>query len=45
MKHPSKEIQENQKKFLAKLPEEQREGHARLFRNYTILKYLVPLYN
>lgn len=32
MKHPNKEQQENQKKFLAELPEEQREEHARLFR-------------
>ena len=32
MKHPNKEQRENQKKFLAKLPEEQRENHARLFR-------------
>mgnify|MGYP000091353079 CR=1 FL=1 len=32
MKHPSKEVRENQKKFLSKLPEEQREEHARLFR-------------
>jgi len=32
MKHPNKKQQENQEKFLAKLPEDQREEHARLFR-------------
>jgi hypothetical protein len=32
MKHPNKEQQDNQKKFLAKLPKDQREEHARLFR-------------
>lgn len=32
MKHPNKEQRENQLKFLAELPEEQREEHARLFR-------------
>lgn len=32
MKHPNKKQQENQEKFLSKLPEEQREEHARLFR-------------
>ena len=32
MKHPNKEQQENQKKFLEKLPKEQREEHALLFR-------------
>ena len=31
MKHPNKEQQDNQKKFLAKLPKDQREEHARLF--------------
>lgn len=30
MKHPSKEIQENQKKILSKLPEEQREENHSL---------------
>lgn len=32
MKHPNKEQRDNQKKFLAELPEEQRADHARLFR-------------
>lgn len=32
MKHPNKKQQENQAKFLAELPEDQREEHARLFR-------------
>jgi hypothetical protein len=32
MEHPNKKQQENQKKLLADLPEEQREEHARLFR-------------
>lgn len=32
MEHPNKEQRENQKKFIAQLPEEQREEHARLFR-------------
>lgn len=32
MKHPNKEQQDNQKKFLAKLPKDQREEHAQLFR-------------
>jgi hypothetical protein len=32
MKHPNKEQQENQEKFLSELPKEQREEHARLFR-------------
>lgn len=42
MKHPSKEIQENQKKFLSELPEDQREEHARLFRfgNATYIYHL-----
>lgn len=32
MEHPNKEKRENQAKFLAQLPKEQREEHARLFR-------------
>ncbi|MGB3655533.1 MAG: hypothetical protein WBA41_30590 [Rivularia sp. (in: cyanobacteria)] len=32
MKHPNKKQRENQLKFLAELPEEEREEHARLFR-------------
>ncbi len=32
MKHPNKEQQENQKKFLETIPEEQREEHALLLR-------------
>jgi hypothetical protein len=32
MEHPNKKQRENQKKFLAGLPEDQREEHARLFR-------------
>lgn len=32
MKHPNKELQDNQEKFLEQLPKEQREEHARLFR-------------
>lgn len=32
MEHPNKKQMENQKKFLAELPEDQREKHARLFR-------------
>jgi hypothetical protein len=32
MKHPNKEQQKNQEAFLLKLPKEEREEHARLFR-------------
>ena len=32
MEHPNKEQRENQSRFLAQLPEEEREAHARLFR-------------
>jgi hypothetical protein len=32
MQHPNKEQQENQRKLLAQLPEEEREEHARLLR-------------
>jgi hypothetical protein len=32
MEHPNKKQRENQKNFLASLPEDQREEHARLFR-------------
>lgn len=32
MEHPEKKQRENQAKFLAELPEDQREEHARLFR-------------
>lgn len=32
MKHPNKQQQENQAKFLSELPEEEREEHARIFR-------------
>lgn len=32
MKHPVKEIQENQDEFLANCPAERREFHARIFR-------------
>lgn len=32
MKHPNKKQRDNQNKFLAELPEEERAEHARLFR-------------